>query len=697
MVKNPIKTKKSQIAIFIILGVVILLGIGLLYYVRGKVIKKEIIGDVKEAQDLNEMADSVKTYLVSCLNDVASNAVDLMGKQSGYIYTNNWGLYDSDNGLTYNPAITVTIPFPIFSADTSLDEDYKLKLLRSSNNIDSYRLRYIFYADTEGFFSRQQLPSLVRGNNDYSFDYILKLYVSNRFNELCANTLTSQDFSANKGFTIKQNSEPKVSVNLAGGEDLSFNLNYSISIEDDKTNSKLNIDKFNSVNYRVPVGNIYSFLTDYTSKINSDWSNTQNALPSIGEYYLSVKTDTRYSPLLIKESINDYGIFVNITDSDSNIKDNYLQFWFMMFHPQLIRLSQLINEKVKLGGAFNIYNYNLPSYIQAVCLAGSDETSISSKLIPQQFNQPIAQNAKTNLQSKNLFFITKKAAKHKILEVDQNTVAIQYIQNSFGDSCAISGGASCIDYFLSFSFKINDDKSSIGPFPFVCYSAENGKVSIKGNVENGKIKFSDSNGYPFVYNFNSNDVDVNDKIKFDSNKLRNKDYDYFIEGMDIFIGQDTKDKIKTLEFSYEDTGNPYLNIDIGDNFLQWLFDRNNEVDIKIIVPTINCPALFYNLARKAEKKDVTKGCVITPNSDEVGLSNACSVSGKIEKQDGSQPLFSESFSGCTGSTYTIPDFDTVNDKIVGCNYQTEEIKFIGGSPQQINPTCNNGVAEYDIP
>jgi len=69
------KPKKAQVTIFIILAIVIVVGIGLFFLLRGKIFQESI------PQELEQVYD----YYLSCIEDETLLGIDILGQQGGYI------------------------------------------------------------------------------------------------------------------------------------------------------------------------------------------------------------------------------------------------------------------------------------------------------------------------------------------------------------------------------------------------------------------------------------------------------------------------------------------------------------------------------------------------------------------------------------------------------------------------------------
>ncbi len=78
--------KKGQITVFIILGVVIFIVIGLLFYLKITLQTKEFDAEKAAIQDLFITHGKYNSYIQSCLDTVAKQAIAYIGMQGGVIY-----------------------------------------------------------------------------------------------------------------------------------------------------------------------------------------------------------------------------------------------------------------------------------------------------------------------------------------------------------------------------------------------------------------------------------------------------------------------------------------------------------------------------------------------------------------------------------------------------------------------------------
>src|SRR3989338_5292014 len=83
--------KRCQITLFIIIGIVILIIVGLLVYLATYITKKGIEKEITKSEKIPLAAQPIKTYIETCLDKTAKDAIILIGKQGGYIYNSQGG------------------------------------------------------------------------------------------------------------------------------------------------------------------------------------------------------------------------------------------------------------------------------------------------------------------------------------------------------------------------------------------------------------------------------------------------------------------------------------------------------------------------------------------------------------------------------------------------------------------------------
>ena len=74
-------SQKSQITVFIIIGIIILFAVALLFYVKSSTSK---IRPPVEKLEVSDEAKPVQTYITDCLHTISKNALIQIGSAGGY-------------------------------------------------------------------------------------------------------------------------------------------------------------------------------------------------------------------------------------------------------------------------------------------------------------------------------------------------------------------------------------------------------------------------------------------------------------------------------------------------------------------------------------------------------------------------------------------------------------------------------------
>lgn len=115
--------KKSQITIFILLGIVIFIIFGFLIYVTSNLSESSLARQRERTKREFLTTTPIKYYITSCLDESAEKALRILGNQGGYIFNFQGGLVDrsvpfvsyNDSGNLYN------VSYLIFRSNTTAD------------------------------------------------------------------------------------------------------------------------------------------------------------------------------------------------------------------------------------------------------------------------------------------------------------------------------------------------------------------------------------------------------------------------------------------------------------------------------------------------------------------------------------------------------------------------------------------------
>lgn len=139
--------KRGQVTVFIVLGIVILVVFGFLFFVRGNIVEKSFEDEMNSLVVPKEI-ESVKLYFDNCVEDLVDEGISTLGEQGGYI--------DLPQDIMYR---SYTNPF--------------------SNSLEVYdglNVAYWYYESANGI-ETSQVPSLE------SMEIELEDYINDNFKE----------------------------------------------------------------------------------------------------------------------------------------------------------------------------------------------------------------------------------------------------------------------------------------------------------------------------------------------------------------------------------------------------------------------------------------------------------------------------------------------------------------------------------
>ncbi|MBW2999974.1 hypothetical protein KY339_04840 [Candidatus Woesearchaeota archaeon] len=97
--------KRGQVTIFIFVGVVLLILLALFIQLRGKV------AEITRPEVIPEEFKPVKTFVETCMQETAADAISLLGSQGGYLYMPPEIANNPDSYISYGVVSPVKIPY----------------------------------------------------------------------------------------------------------------------------------------------------------------------------------------------------------------------------------------------------------------------------------------------------------------------------------------------------------------------------------------------------------------------------------------------------------------------------------------------------------------------------------------------------------------------------------------------------------
>jgi hypothetical protein len=249
------QNKKSQITFFVLIGFIIIVLMGFVFYVNKQTSSYKTKKETLEAHETTFDITVIKDYIESCLEKTTRDGINLLGAQGGVIYPNQGGANETlpliqgeyflilnKNGIETNITYGLkTINVPSFSC-----EDATPSTLLTCKNEETATHNLYPWEDfpiapflqdctDAGCFGRNTLSPLTGASSMYDQ---IKIYIENKIEECTDFSIfTPQGFNISKngtiGVEVKTNDKTVVST-----------LIYPLSITDPTSKKQTKIEEF---------------------------------------------------------------------------------------------------------------------------------------------------------------------------------------------------------------------------------------------------------------------------------------------------------------------------------------------------------------------------------------------------------------------------------------------------------------------
>ncbi len=302
-----IKQKKSQVTIFLILGVVIVIVVVILIFINTYVIKKTAEQEAKSAKKITSDIQPIKNYVEECLSIVSKDGLKTIGKQGGYLFTSQGGSFNdyppNYEGFTFVNYENSRVVYNI------IEQGFPIG--RSTPTIPDYPWEYFPYTDSSLAEQEFIAPSAFGRNVMlplYSLEKQLVTFVNNNIDSCL-------DFSVfeEQGFKISAK-EKSIATNI-NENDVVFSMTYPIIVEKSISGEKTEIKDF-SIKHTVRLGKLHKFVD---ALIDSD----------INDISFDILTGSKdnFAVSIEREVFNKDDLII-ITDSESMLDGQTYKYFF---------------------------------------------------------------------------------------------------------------------------------------------------------------------------------------------------------------------------------------------------------------------------------------------------------------------------------------------------------------------------------
>jgi len=299
------RSKKSQVTIFIILVLLLVISVVSLVLINRYNIVKTARQETLETKEITLDIQPINKFVTECLSTISKDALLKIGKQGGYLFTSQGGTLidylDSDEGLFYvnfedsRVVYNILKPrFPIgkFSPDIPIYPWKTFPFEDENSNDELFR--------AQGIFGFSNLPNLDNFFGPHSIQNQLTNFTSNNID-------TCLDFSVfeDQGFRITTE-DKKITTDI-NENDVLFNMNFPMTIENLVSGEKTTLDEF-LVRHAVRLGKLRRFTN---LLIAADISDIKFDVMNISGYDSFV--------VEVRNDVHDKDDLIIITDHKSSL------------------------------------------------------------------------------------------------------------------------------------------------------------------------------------------------------------------------------------------------------------------------------------------------------------------------------------------------------------------------------------------
>jgi hypothetical protein len=409
--------KYAQITVMVILVMIILFLFGIVFYIQNLVAQEVGTRKVITSQQSSFDSQSLRMYVESCLNKVVTNALLIIGRQGGKIYTEQGGFIDK--GVLYlnysNYTHSYNVSYDIFPPTGSIGI-YNSTLPTYPWDNDT---RHFPYNDSDpgkefldGYYGINYLPNLQRPYNNS-----IQEQLENYTNKQIPNCVDWSAFEE-QGFNITPSN---VTTNVTFGEsDINFDVNYPLTITETYSGRTSSLTDFH---IKVPIRfkQIYNFTYLIIQK------DTTNITFNITEL-----TNGSIIPNINRNFSNTTNDFINVSDNQSILMGKPFEFWFMRHNraPGLYHIDFDSNKAFAIG---NDTAACIEKFIGgSLTAADPDEDELFFNVTPRNLTEDYVNNV-CEFKTPSLSYCPINISVNDSILIDWQNITVKVNKQSNGD------------------------------------------------------------------------------------------------------------------------------------------------------------------------------------------------------------------------------------------------------------------------
>jgi len=305
--------KQGQLTVIMIIVILVLLIFGAVTYMTGKMRETKTVEEMKKQTLSRAKIQPIQEFIKSCLDLSAKEALELMGKQGGYLYLSQGGpipdQIELDHGQEYITYESYDVPFAITKPIGTIADFYYSQTPTYPWKTFPWIIPQTgdMTKSLEGFFGFNHQIKLLKPFRN-SVQGQMEVFVKN-------NVIACADWSTFELQNLQiETQEPFVNVTITNIT-VFFDMNYPIAITDLGTQATADLNDF-TISYPVRLKHVFSFLQWLT---DNDITNLEF---NMGEAIITnLRTD-------VIKNVENHDDIVVIRDAESAILGQPFEFRF---------------------------------------------------------------------------------------------------------------------------------------------------------------------------------------------------------------------------------------------------------------------------------------------------------------------------------------------------------------------------------
>jgi hypothetical protein len=327
---QPLKNKKAQITVFMIVGIILMFSSALMFYIRGQITEAVSEDFIPAVEEVPLEAQPVKVFVENCLKKSGTDALVQAGLHAGYIDPKDEEL--SGTYFLTGIAPTESDALAVFESDNAIIPYWWY--LKSPNTCSG---NCVLSTNRPALSKSGDISSLSSDSSSLSSDSSIESQLDRHIERNLKVCLDNFRGFAEQGFKITELGPVRSDARVAEKEILLL-LEYPLRVE--KDNRKTDITKF-FVKLDLNLKKIYSLATDITNfEINDfflelhtmnlisaySWPASMDKIPPIADFTLSVSDRKIWTRVDTQQKIESNILTVGIPMLRLFPSMNYRQF-----------------------------------------------------------------------------------------------------------------------------------------------------------------------------------------------------------------------------------------------------------------------------------------------------------------------------------------------------------------------------------